>query len=205
MAQLDVQRSGRIGVRALTYYSVTTILAAIVGIAMVLMIHPGDPQIKSTVAVMVKAEETKVSTIDAILDIIRYMRKQSARDCNPRTIVVSSLFFLLRNMVPENLVQACFQQVQTSYVKKKVVVIGGSNQSEYVLEPTLVYKDGTNVMGMIVFCIIFGVLAGQIGPRGKLMVDFFVILNEIIMKLVTIVVVWYEVTLEYNNFFYDLL
>lgn len=72
MAQLDVQRSGRIGIRALTYYSVTTILAAIVGIAMVLMIHPGDPQIKTTVSAVVKAEETKVSTIDAILDIIRY-------------------------------------------------------------------------------------------------------------------------------------
>jgi len=95
-------------------------------------------------------------------------------------------------MLPENLVQACFQQVQTSYVKKKVVVIGSANQSEYIVEPTLVYRDGTNVMGMIVFCIIFGVLAGQIGPRGKLMVDFFVVLNEIIMKLVTIVVVWYE-------------
>jgi len=78
-------------------------------------------------------------------------------------------------------------------VKKKVIVIG-SNQTEYVLEPILVYKDGTNVMGMIVFCIIFGVLAGQIGPRGKLMVDFFVILNDIIMKLVTIVVVWYGAT-----------
>lgn len=189
MAQLDVQRSGRIGVRALTYYSVTTILAAIVGIAMVLMIHPGDPAIKTTVAAVVKAEETKVSTIDAILDIIRYekaisfIRPQSALQQN-------SIFFIIRNMVPENLVQACFQQVQTSYVKKKVVVIGGANQSEYILEPTLVYKDGTNVMGMIVFCIIFGVLAGQIGPRGKLMVDFFVVLNEIIMKLVTIVVVW---------------
>ncbi|XP_011644497.1 excitatory amino acid transporter-like [Pogonomyrmex barbatus] len=167
MAQLDVQRSGRIGFRALTYYSITTILAAIVGIAMVLMIHPGNPQIKTAVAAVVKAEETKVSTIDAILDIIR-------------------------NMLPENLVQACFQQVQTSYVKKKVVVIGSANQSEYIVEPTLVYKDGTNVMGMIVFCIIFGVLAGQIGPRGKLMVDFFVVLNEIIMKLVTIVVVWYS-------------
>ncbi|XP_024876743.1 excitatory amino acid transporter-like [Temnothorax curvispinosus] len=167
MAQLDVQRSGRIGIRALTYYSITTILAAIVGIAMVLMIHPGNPQIKSTVAAVVKAEETKVSTVDAILDIIR-------------------------NMLPENLVQACFQQVQTSYVKKKVLVIGSANQSEYILEPTLVYKDGTNVMGMIVFCIIFGVLAGQLGPRGKLMVDFFVVLNDIIMKLVTIVVVWYS-------------
>lgn len=72
MAQLDVQRSGRIGVRALTYYSITTILAAIVGIAMVLMIHPGDPQIKTTVSAVVRAEETKVSTVDAILDIIRY-------------------------------------------------------------------------------------------------------------------------------------
>ncbi|KAG5331911.1 EAA1 protein, partial [Acromyrmex charruanus] len=167
MAQLDVQRSGRIGFRALTYYSITTILAAIVGIAMVLMIHPGNPQIKTSAAAVVKAEETKVSTVDAILDIIR-------------------------NMVPENLVQACFQQVQTSYVKKKVVIIGSANQSEYIIEPILVYKDGTNVMGMIVFCIIFGVLAGQIGPRGKLMVDFFVVLNEIIMKLVTIVVVWYS-------------
>lgn len=72
MAQLDVQRSGRIGVRALTYYSVTTILAAIVGIAMVLIIHPGNPHIKTSVSAVVKAEETKVSTIDAILDIIRY-------------------------------------------------------------------------------------------------------------------------------------
>ncbi|KYN37970.1 Excitatory amino acid transporter 2 [Trachymyrmex septentrionalis] len=175
MAQLDVQRSGRIGFRALTYYSITTILAAIVGIAMVLMIHPGNPQIKTSAAAMVKAEETKVSTVDAILDIIR-------------------------NMVPENLVQACFQQVQTSYVKKKVVVIGSANQSEYIVEPILVYKDGTNVMGMIVFCIIFGVLAGQIGPRGKLMVDFFVVLNEIIMKLVTIVVVCF---LFFYFLFYD--
>lgn len=77
MAQLDVQRSGRIGVRALTYYSITTILAAIVGIAMVLMIHPGNPQIKATVAAVVKAEETKVSTVDAILDIIRYGKATS--------------------------------------------------------------------------------------------------------------------------------
>lgn len=91
-------------------------------------------------------------------------------------------------MVPENLVQACFQQVQTSYVKKVVAI--GSNQSEYIQEAILVYKDGTNVMGMIIFCIIFGLLAGQIGPHGKLMVDFFVVLNDIIMKLVTIVIVW---------------
>lgn len=92
-------------------------------------------------------------------------------------------------MVPENLVQACFQQAQTTYVTKEVVAIG-TNEINQVQEATLVYKDGMNVMGMIVFCITFGLLAGQIGSRGKLMVDFFVILNEIIMKLVGVIVMW---------------
>lgn len=95
-------------------------------------------------------------------------------------------------MVPENLVQACFQQVQTTYVKKKVLLIGeNSNESGYMLEPLLVYRDGTNVMGMIVFCISFGLLAGHMGPRGKLIVDFFVALNEIVMKFVSLIVMWY--------------
>lgn len=94
-------------------------------------------------------------------------------------------------MVPENLVQACFQQVQTTYVKKKVVLIGeSSHQNAYTMEQSLVYKDGTNVMGMIVFCITFGLIAGQLGQRVKLMVSFFVELNEIIMKVVSLVIVW---------------
>ena len=165
MAQLDARSSGRIGVRALTYYMVTTILAAIVGIVVVLLIHPGDPKIKNVVSAP-QSEDTKVSTLDAILDIVR-------------------------NMVPENLVQACFQQVQTTYVKKEVIIIGESaSQRGYKLEPTLVYKDGTNVMGMIVFCITFGLFAGNIGPHGKIMIDFFVVLNEIVMKLVSFVVMW---------------
>nr|CAD7425216.1 unnamed protein product [Timema monikensis] len=44
---------------------------------------------------------------------------------------------------------------------------------------------------MIVFCLAFGLLAGQMGPKGRLMVDFFVVLNDIIMKLVG-VVMWYS-------------
>ncbi|XP_058809921.1 excitatory amino acid transporter-like [Phymastichus coffea] len=167
MAQLDARSSGRIGVRALSYYMATTVLAAIVGIAVVLIIQPGDPKIKNAMHVA-QADNAKVSTLDAILDIVR-------------------------NMVPENLVQACFQQVQTTYVKRKVVLMSESpSQNAYTLEQSLVYKDGTNVMGMIVFCISFGLIAGQVGPKGKLMVSFFVELNEIIMKLVSLVIVWYS-------------
>lgn len=90
--------------------------------------------------------------------------------------------------------QACFQQVQTSYVKKKILILEGKNRTDYILEPTLVYKDGTNVMGMIVFCIVFGLLAGQIGPKGKIMIDFFAVLNDLVMKLVGIIILWSVLT-----------
>jgi len=71
MAQLDARSSGKMGSRALLYYIITTVLAAIVGIFMVLVIHPGDPSIKTRVEG--GSTDTKVSTLDAILDIIRYV------------------------------------------------------------------------------------------------------------------------------------
>lgn len=74
MAQLDAKSSGRIGMRALTYYMVTTILAAIVGIIIVLIMHPGDPKIKADIQPS-REKDSNISTLDAILDIIRYLFK----------------------------------------------------------------------------------------------------------------------------------
>lgn len=69
MAQLDAKSSGRMGSRALVYYMVTTLLAAVVGIIMVVSIHPGDSSTKQ--GVENKEAETPVSTKDALLDIAR--------------------------------------------------------------------------------------------------------------------------------------
>lgn len=69
MSQLDAKSSGRMGSRALVYYIVTTVLAAIVGIVVVVSIHPGNTSIKQT-----RLSETSaipVSTVDALLDIVR--------------------------------------------------------------------------------------------------------------------------------------
>ncbi|KAL3208746.1 hypothetical protein MRX96_038861, partial [Rhipicephalus microplus] len=44
---------------------------------------------------------------------------------------------------------------------------------------------------LIVFCIAFGIIAGQMGPDAELMVQFFSSLNEIIMKIV-VLVMWYS-------------
>lgn len=70
LAALDAKASGRMGTRALIYYFTTTILAAIVGIFCVLAIHPGNPSIKGELGSGAASEQ--VSTVDAILDLIRY-------------------------------------------------------------------------------------------------------------------------------------
>jgi hypothetical protein len=55
-------------------------------------------------------------------------------------------------MFPENIIQACTQQISTIYRKKKVLVNLGnitSNESIFAFEVVkdLKYTDGTNVMG----------------------------------------------------------
>ncbi|XP_023244102.1 excitatory amino acid transporter-like [Centruroides sculpturatus] len=173
LASLDAKSSGKMGYRTLLYYITTTILAAFIGIILVLAIHPGDPSIKEEVGT--GTEEKKVSTLDAFLDLIR-------------------------NMFPENLLQACFQQVETTYVKRKPMIVrthaeDGTNISvfanETILKRSLIYKDGTNVLGLIIFCIAFGIITGQMEYEGELMVRFFVILNDIIMRIV-VIVMWYS-------------
>lgn len=51
LAQLDAKSSGKMGSRAIVYYFATTILAAVLGIILVTIIHPGDPSIKTEVKV----------------------------------------------------------------------------------------------------------------------------------------------------------
>ncbi|NWI18320.1 EAA2 protein, partial [Crypturellus soui] len=183
LSGLDAKASGRLGTRAMVYYMSTTIIAAVLGVLLVLAIHPGNPKLKKQLGQGKKNDE--VSSLDAFLDLIR-------------------------NLFPENLVQACFQQIQT--VTKKVLVpppieepanvtdsafalINGTMreapEAQMVIKKGLEFKDGMNVLGLIGFFIAFGIAMGKMGEQAKMMVDFFNILNEIVMKLVTMIM-WYS-------------
>lgn len=87
LAGLDAKSSGRLGTRAMVYYMSTTVIAAILGVVLVLAIHPGNPKLRANLGHGKKNED--VSSMDAFFDLIR-------------------------NLFPENLVQACFQQVGVS-------------------------------------------------------------------------------------------
>ncbi|XP_068202652.1 excitatory amino acid transporter-like isoform X2 [Palaemon carinicauda] len=180
---LDTGSSGKMGSCALGYYFSTTILAACLGITMVTTIHPGDPSILVGGTQTSKGNAEEPQILDALLDIVR-------------------------NMFPDNLVMASFSSTKTVYKKVKPTVrqtnetlealnatfLNGTAINSTIVEDkyvrSLVHSDGMNVMGLIVFCVVFGSLIGQM-QQGKLMVDFFIILNDVVMKMVELIM-WYS-------------
>ena len=67
VAELDSKQSGKLGRWTLLYYLITTILAAILGVVLVVSIKPGDANVKN-----VKPNEGNIEPLDSILDLIRY-------------------------------------------------------------------------------------------------------------------------------------
>ncbi|XP_039622978.1 excitatory amino acid transporter 4 [Polypterus senegalus] len=191
MSSLDSKASGKMGIRAVVYYMVTTFIAVFIGIVIVIIIRPGKGNRDSMVMTENKIEQ--VQAADAFLDLIR-------------------------NMFPPNLVEACFKQYKTQYTKriftKNVTSLPNntyaSNASEWsvlvnvsqaiqMLHETITTEElvpvagsanGVNALGLVVFSICFGLVIGKMKQQGQALREFFDCLNEAIMRLVA-VIIWY--------------
>ncbi|KAL2098116.1 hypothetical protein ACEWY4_007323 [Coilia grayii] len=178
VASLKSEVSGLIGLRAITYYFTTTVIAVILGIILVITIKPGGSV--NTEDIDRFGSSQNVSMVDAMLDLIR-------------------------NMFPENLVQACFQQYKT---KREEIVLGvmnttsatslfhasslqGDSPKDYHVVGS--YSDGINILGLIVFCLVFGSVIGNMGEQGRTLVDVFDALNEATMRVVQIIMCYMPV------------
>ncbi|XP_071761763.1 excitatory amino acid transporter 2-like isoform X1 [Centroberyx gerrardi] len=184
LAGLDAKSSGRLGTRAMVYYMSTTVIAAVLGVVLVLLIHPGNPKLRANLGQGKKNDD--VSSVDAFFDLIR-------------------------NLFPENLVQACFQQVRVLYktfpthhvhsdssitsstVITKIPVPTNRTRAppQFTIKRSLEFKGGMNVLGLIGFFVAFGIIMGKMGEKAKLMLEFFNVLNEIVMRLVG-AIMWYS-------------
>ncbi|XP_035699032.1 excitatory amino acid transporter 1-like [Branchiostoma floridae] len=175
VASLDSKTSGKLGGRAVLYYICTTLIAVIMGIVLVVSIQPG----KGAGKVDRTGQAPSVSTVDAFLDI-------------------------LRNVFPDNLASATFQQFQTvlKEVTPEVVnaTAGNGTVNDTMMnmtEPAKVYvtedgtKDGMNVLGLVAYSIALGVILSTMGEAGRPLINFFDSLNDATMRLVW-VVMWYS-------------
>ncbi|XP_056270404.1 excitatory amino acid transporter 4 isoform X1 [Pseudoliparis swirei] len=189
ISSLDSKASGKMGMRAVVYYMVTTLIAVFIGIVTVIIIRPGKGSRDSPVTNSGNIEP--VQAADAFLDLIR-------------------------NMFPPNLVEACFKQYKTVYKKtvhtRNVTVTLNLTDSLNVTEsdlsvnlsrvlhtiqetveetvPVSGSSNGVNALGLVVFSMCFGLVIGSMKQQGQALRDFFNSLNEAIMRLVSIII-WY--------------
>uniref|UniRef100_A0A8R1DMG4 Amino acid transporter n=3 Tax=Caenorhabditis japonica TaxID=281687 RepID=A0A8R1DMG4_CAEJA len=165
LAQVRARDARRIGIVTIIYYMTTTFLSTFTGIILVSSIHPGDPDLIHELGEGT-LENTALSTLDTFLDQIR-------------------------NMFPENIIQATFQQVQTEYMPIKpsrvrnATGFGGNITAEVMHKQTLTYTNEMNVLGLIVFCSGFGIILSILGDQARLMINFFIVLDAIIMRWIS--------------------
>ncbi|XP_064539584.1 excitatory amino acid transporter [Drosophila montana] len=182
-ASLNAKMNGKIALRTLFYFASTSLFNAALGIALVLLIHPGNPDLHN--ADDRASDRRAVKLLDSLLD-------------------------LGRNVFPDNLFQASIQQAHTVYLPKPSMVHSPNDtvtndtaaalvhgveaqrqlpelEEVEVLVRDVQYRSGTNTLGIVFFCLVFGTVLGTIGQKGQVVVDFFAAVFEVIMKMVTCV------------------
>lgn len=73
MSSMSRKACGKIGLRAFTFYTVTTVTAAVTGIALAVLIQPGNSS--RIVSVSSSGDAEHVPAIDSFLDLFRYVAR----------------------------------------------------------------------------------------------------------------------------------
>ncbi|XP_059842129.1 neutral amino acid transporter A isoform X1 [Hypanus sabinus] len=168
-ASLDTRALGKLGGKAILFFGVTTLVASAVGVTLGLLIRPGEHS---------QAEDASNAAPGTRL---------------PSKEAIDSFLDLFRNLVPANLVAAAFQSYATDYKWVSTAapitnVTPGNTTSVKV--PIGTEVEGMNILGLILFAIIFGIALRKLGPDGELLIKFFSIFNDATMILVSWIM-WY--------------
>ncbi|XP_038195369.1 neutral amino acid transporter B(0) isoform X2 [Arvicola amphibius] len=171
-ASLDPSALGRVGAWALLFFLVTTLLASGLGVALALVLKPGA----SFTAINGSVGDTSVHN-------------------GPTKEVLDSFLDLVRNIFPSNLVSAAFRSYATSYVTTNTSAIQVTVPcTKTKINATMVQLgcevESMNILGLVVFAIVFGVALRKLGPDGELLIRFFNSFNDATMVLVSWIM-WY--------------
>jgi len=154
-ASLNAKLNGKMALRTIVYFLSTSLISSLVGLVLVLAIHPGNSETKE----LLGAGSTKQRNLD----------------------LVDNFLDLGRNLIPSNVFQASMETAITKYTVEM------SGNSTIITGKTMDYRSGTNTLGIIFFCLTFGTVLGSLGPSGKPLINLFSIIDQVIMKMVYMV------------------
>ncbi|TNN01814.1 hypothetical protein fugu_011196 [Takifugu bimaculatus] len=165
-ASLDPKALGKLGGWAMLFFLVTTLIASSIGVVMAYILTPGSGSLSTP----------KVEGLDD--------------DVPAPKEVIDSFLDLIRNVFPSNLVSAAFQSYATSY---KTILRNATDGSFNITQekvPVGTDQDGMNILGLVVFAIVFGIALRKLGEDGEILIKFFNSFNEATMVLVSWIM-WY--------------
>ncbi|CAG2165176.1 unnamed protein product [Oppiella nova] len=109
--------------------------------------------------------------------------ERSADGPKPRvTTTADTILDLIRNLFPTNLVEACFAQYSTTLMPI------GNETDVYKWKIKGTSGGGTNILGLVVFSIVLGIIIGRMRGEGKPLLNFFTSLSEATLKITNIVI-----------------
>uniref|UniRef100_A0A8C7XIK8 Amino acid transporter n=1 Tax=Oryzias sinensis TaxID=183150 RepID=A0A8C7XIK8_9TELE len=163
-ASIDPKALGKLGGWAMLFFLVTTLIASAIGVVMAFIIKPGEVTV------------TKLASFD--------------EEVPAHKEIIDSFLDLIRNIFPSNLVSAAFQSYATSYKLLKKNGTDGNLNFTVEKVPIGTDQDGMNILGLVVFAIVFGVALRKLGEEGEILIKFFNSFNEATMVLVSWIM-WY--------------
>uniref|UniRef100_A0A914WKV3 Amino acid transporter n=1 Tax=Plectus sambesii TaxID=2011161 RepID=A0A914WKV3_9BILA len=180
LACLDSSTAGKLGTVALIYYLTTTGIAVVIGIILAQTIQPGKWTANIVSDSIVAPQAPCISTaIDTMLD-------------------------LTRSLFPENLLEATFRSTkfcmrfkngtgnETVILKADVVMQMDIEERAKLQEiPEKITSDGMNILGLVMFAVVLGIVLGRMEEEGRPLKDFFKALEGACMRLISIVI-WFS-------------
>uniref|UniRef100_A0A3Q4BX64 Amino acid transporter n=1 Tax=Mola mola TaxID=94237 RepID=A0A3Q4BX64_MOLML len=174
ISSLDSKASGKMGMRAVVYYMVTTLIAVFIGIVVVTIIQPGKGSWHSPVAKGRNIEPVQAMKL-CLTKRYKTVYKKTVRTRN----VTVPLNLTDSLNVTESKLDANLSKVLHTIQETVEEMVPGSSSSA-----------GVNALGLVIFSMCFGLVIGNMKQQGQPLRDFFDCLNEAIMRLVAIII-WY--------------
>jgi len=154
-ASLNAKMNGMIALRTILFFIITSLISALVGLGLVVVMHPGNP-------------DTKVDMVEV----------ENSNLASKKGDIMDNFLDLGRNLIPDNLFRAAFETAGTQTIRDPMT--GDASK-------VLTYRSGTNTLGIIFFCLTFGTVLGSVGKRAKPVIDFFVVIDDVIMRMVSLI------------------
>ncbi|XP_060082657.1 excitatory amino acid transporter 1-like isoform X2 [Ylistrum balloti] len=159
---MDPKSNGKISMVCIAYLIFTNFLGALTGCIMAVIIRPG----------------------------VGLSNSGSNRQLDTVPMETQDIFAdLLRNLFPDNLIQATFQQTQTKYnietVLKNMTMNGTviPRQFKEISGKYIGSAGSSNILGLIVGSMLFGVATGAVREAGMPFGAFFTSATDVIMQI----------------------